>query len=121
MIAGWLAKTCPAGGVLLLGSDLLDAGIPLGRVAGVALLSLGVACWLARYDAKSNAARWLVGAMFIYNLCTTVILGVAGIWSRPIGIGLWPAVVLHAAMTLWCVACLAAQAPIYDEDDRRAS
>jgi hypothetical protein len=59
--------------------------------------------------------------MFIYNSCATVILGVAGIWSRPVGIGLWPAVVLHAAMTVWCVASLAAQAPIYDDNDRRAS
>ena len=107
---------------LLLGSPLgtYDA-VVLGRITGAALFALGVACWLARYDAKSSAARWLVSAMFVYNLCATVILGVGGIWSRPIGIALWPAVVLHAAMTIWCVACLAAQAPIYDDDDRRAS
>ena len=92
---------------LLLGSPLqtYDA-VTLGRVAGAALFALGVACWLAQHDAQSGAARGLVSAMFLYNLCTVVILGIAGIGSQPVGIALWPAVVVHAAMTFWCVACL---------------
>jgi hypothetical protein len=91
---------------LLLGSELIGAGIPLGRVAGAALLALGVACWLAQYDAQSCAARGLVSAMVLYNLGAVVILGAAGIRSQPVGIALWPAVVLHAAMTIWCVTSL---------------
>ena len=86
---------------LLLGGELLGAGIPLGRVAGVALLSLGIACWLASSETESCAARGIVSAMALYNL------GVVGIQSQPVGIGLWPAVILHAAMAVWCVACLA--------------
>jgi hypothetical protein len=89
---------------LLLGSDLLGAGIPLGRVAGVALLSLGIACWFASFETPSRAARGIVSAMTIYNLGAAVILGAAGIQSQPAGIGLWPAVILHAVMTVWCVA-----------------
>jgi hypothetical protein len=42
---------------LLLGGELLGAGVSLGRVAGVALLSLGVACWFASFDIESCAAR----------------------------------------------------------------
>jgi hypothetical protein len=91
---------------LLLGAEISGASIPLGRVAGGALFALGVACWLARDDAQSCAARGLVSAMFLYNLCTVVILGVSGIWSQPVGIALWPAVVVHAAMTIWCIASL---------------
>jgi hypothetical protein len=92
---------------LLLGSGLdTPAAIALGRVAGVALFTLGVACWLAQYDAQSCAARGLVSAMVLYNLGAVVILGAAGIRSQPVGIALWPAVVLHAAMTVWCVTCL---------------
>ena len=65
---------------LLVGAPLQTySGVVLGRIAGAALFALGVACWFARYDAKISAARWFVGAMFIYNLCATVILGVAGI------------------------------------------
>jgi hypothetical protein len=91
---------------LLLGAEISGASIPLGRVAGVALLALGVACWLAHCDQQSRAARGLVSAMVLYNLGAVVILGAAGIRSQPVGIALWPAVILHAVMAVWCVACL---------------
>ena len=91
---------------LLLGADISGAAIPLGRVAGVALLALGVACWVARGDAQSRAAKGLVAAMLLYNLGAVVVLGAAGIRSQTIGIALWPAVILHAAMAVWCVTLL---------------
>ena len=91
---------------LLLGAEISGASIPLGRVAGVALLALGVACWLAQHDAQSCAARGLVSAMVLYNLGAVVILGAAGLQSQSVGIALWPAVVLHAVMAVWCVVCL---------------
>jgi hypothetical protein len=92
---------------LLLGSGLdTPAAVALGRVAGTALFALGVACWLAQYDAQSCAARGLVSAMVLYNVGAVAILGAAGIRSQPVGIGLWPAVVLHAVMTVWCVTSL---------------
>ena len=92
---------------LLLGSGLdTPAAVALGRVAGAALFALGVGCWLAQYDAQSCAARGLVSAMVLYNLGAVVILDVAGIRSQPVGIALWPAVVLHAAMTVWCATQL---------------
>jgi hypothetical protein len=40
---------------LLLGGEISGAGIPLGRVAGFGLLSLGMACWPGR-DPTGNAA-----------------------------------------------------------------
>jgi hypothetical protein len=89
---------------LLLGGEISGAGIPLGRVAGAALFALSVACWLAHYDSQSCAARGLVSAMVVYNLGAVVILGAAGISWQPVGIALWPAVVLHAGMTVWCGA-----------------
>jgi hypothetical protein len=91
---------------LLLGGELVGAGIPLGRVAGVALLALGIACWLASFDAQSCAARGMVSAMAFYNLGVAFFLGLAGLQSHPVGLALWPAVILHLVMTVWCVTCL---------------
>ena len=91
---------------LLLGSELLGAGIPLGRLAGVALLTIGIACWLGSSDTQSCAGRGIVGAMALYNAGAGLILGAAGLRSQTVGIALWPAVILHAVMTIWCIASL---------------
>jgi hypothetical protein len=95
---------------LLLGSSLdTPAAVTVGRVAGAALLALGVACWLARHDGRSRAATGLIAAMFLYNVAAVTVLMYAGIGSGLGGVALWSAVVLHAAMGVWCIACLRSQ------------
>ena len=92
---------------LLLGSPLdTSAAVTLGRVAGVALLALGVACWLARDDTQSRAARGLVAAMLLYNISVAAVLAFAGFGLGLHGIALWPAVILHAVMAVWCIVYL---------------
>ena len=92
----------------LLGARLdTAADRTLGRLAGAALLALGVACALAWRDAQGPAARPVIGGMLAYNVGALVVLGVAGIRNRPVGRALWPAVALHAVMTIWCGANLA--------------
>ena len=89
---------------LLLGSPLdTPVALTVARVAGLALLALGIACWLARHDGQSRAARGLLGAMVVYNAGVFMVLAYAGIALGLPGIGLWPVVVVHAAMTAWCV------------------
>jgi hypothetical protein len=92
---------------LLLGSPLdTSAAMMLGRVTGAALLALGVACWLARNDAQGRAARVLVAAMLLYNVAIAAFLAFARIGLGLHGVALWPAVVLHAVMAVWCAGCL---------------
>ena len=92
---------------VLLGASLdAPAALVVGRMAGAALLSLGGACWLARNDGPNRALRGLVAAMLLYNCAAVVVLANAGAGVRLVGVLMWPAVALHSALAVWCIACL---------------
>ena len=83
---------------LLLGEGVSGAGIALGRIAGFALLSLGLACWPGIKSSGTNTPA--LRALFLYNLLATLYLAYLGIRGRPIGSLLWPAVALHGVLSL---------------------
>ena len=76
-------------GRLLLGEELTGIAIPVARVAGIALVALGVACW---------PGPPLVG-MLTYSAAVTLYLAYVGFASGLRGILLWPAAVLHVILT----------------------
>jgi hypothetical protein len=93
---------------LLLGTGLdTSGGIALAHVAGAALLSIGVVCWLARTDRRSRAARGLVLALLLYNAMVAAVLVHAHLVIGLSGIALWPAVVVHIALAGWCILATA--------------
>ena len=106
--AGLALLSCPSATVVLLvGAPLEGAvGLTVARVGGAGLLSLGVACWLARGDPESRAARGLIAAMLLYDVAAVAVLAFAGIGFGLRGVALWPAVILHAVMSTWCVVHL---------------
>ncbi len=77
-------------GQLLLGEELTGIAIPVGRVAGMALIALGIACW---------PGPPLVG-MLIYSALVTLYLAYLGIVGGLTGVFLWPAVALHFVLTI---------------------
>jgi hypothetical protein len=77
-------------GRLLLGAAGTGVAIPVARVLGIALIALGVACWPGPALLGMLTYGALVTAYLLY-------LGFRGEWVGPL---LWPAVVLHAVLTL---------------------
>ena len=75
-------------GQLLLGVELTGVAVPVARVAGIALIGLGVACWPGPQP---------IG-MLIYTTVVAVYLAYLGIAGSATGILLWPAVVVHAVL-----------------------
>ena len=77
-------------GRLLLGEELTGIALPVARVAGIALVALGLACW-------PGTPR--VG-MLTYSAAVTLYLAYLGFAGGLSGILLWPAVVLHAVLSV---------------------
>jgi hypothetical protein len=82
---------------LLFGAELTGVSIPVARVLGIALIGLGVACW----PGPALLGMLTYGALVMLYL---LYLGISGEWVGPL---LWPAVVLHAILTVllalaWC-------------------
>ena len=81
-------------GRLLLGADLAGVANPVARVAGFALLALGVACL--------PSCTPLCG-MLTYSVCATVYLLWLALGGQWVGALLWPVVGLHIILTLLLV------------------
>jgi hypothetical protein len=78
----------------------------VGRLAGAALLAIGVASWMARTDTRTPAYLGLLTGIFIYDAAASMLLAYAGAVLRIAGALLWPAVAIHAILALWCCRCL---------------
>jgi hypothetical protein len=77
-------------GRLLLGTEFTGVALVVARILGIALLALGVGCWLGPASL----------GMLTYNALGTVYftyLALGHEWAGPL---LWPVVVLHAAFTI---------------------
>jgi hypothetical protein len=92
---------------ILFGAPLgSPVALAMARVSGAAVLCIGTACWLVRNDSQSRAAGGLLAALLLYNIAVAAVLVYAATGLSLSGIGLWPAVAFHAALTLWCIASL---------------
>ena len=81
-------------GRLLLGVEFSGVTVAVARVAGIALVALGVACF-----SGGEARRGLFG-MLTYSLLATLYLVYLGLGGEWVGSLLWRAAVIHAVLTL---------------------
>jgi hypothetical protein len=106
---------------LLLGiGESAPETLLVARVAGIALLALGVACWLARNDGRGAAQFGLLVGILMYDGGAAALLAYAGLGLAMVGWALWPAVVLHTVLAVWCLLSLRTKPPMDGTQDRRS-
>src|SRR5687768_10734945 len=89
---------------LLLGTELTDTTANLMcRLTGGVLLAIAFGCWLSRDDMQSSN---MLKVMLFYNFFSIVLLNYAVFVDKLSGPWLWPTVLLHVGLLVWCLACL---------------
>ena len=86
---------------LLLGPNAPVDEIPMGRLPGIAILALGLACWPSRQRSESSSSAFR--AMLLYNVLIALFLVYLFKAGHLGGVLLWPAVVLHAVVAMLLV------------------
>ncbi len=79
---------------LLLGTEISEAVLTIARLAGICLISLGIACWPGEHF--SQALR----AMSSYNMAVAIFFIYIGLSSSLVGILLWPVAILHFGLAV---------------------
>ena len=83
---------------LLVGPNAPVEEIPMGRLPGIAILALGLACWPSRQHTESSSPP--LRAMLVYNVLIALFLVYLFKVGHLGGLLLWPGVVLHAVVAL---------------------
>ncbi len=78
----------------------------VARFAGGALLGLSIAAGVGSSDRPNRAQLGTIAGALVYDAAAATLLSFAGLSLGFVGIGLWPAVVFHSALAVWCLVCL---------------
>lgn len=77
-------------------------GLIAARLASAAIIALAISCWQARDAERNGAALGIVLAMVFYNIAAAGLLAYGGVRLGLQSIFIWPTIVLHSALALWC-------------------
>lgn len=80
--------------VRLFGADIGGAGEVMSRIAGIALVGPGVACW------PDGSTRPALHGMRTYGILAVLYLVYVGVRGEWVGVLLWPAVAAHALLVM---------------------
>ncbi|WP_198369916.1 hypothetical protein [Roseomonas rosulenta] len=81
---------------LLFGEELSGAAEALGRLAGISLLALALACWPRDASPRQPAQPLL--ALLTFSVLCALFLAHVGIGGEKAGVLLWPAAGMHLAL-----------------------
>jgi hypothetical protein len=77
---------------LLFAGEISGTGVLMSRLAGIALIGLGVSCW------PGNSAFQPLNGMLTYSTLAMLYLIALGVVGEGVGLLLWPGVVVHAIL-----------------------
>jgi hypothetical protein len=83
---------------LLVGPNTPSEEIPMGRLPGIAIFALGLACWPSRHHGECGSPAFR--AMLVYNVLIALFLVYLFKVGHLGGVLLWPGVALHAIVAL---------------------
>ena len=88
---------------ILLNTPLETAGgLFAARLGGAAIITVAICCWKARGFEIPQAAIGVVTAMLFYNFAAAAVLVYAGVRLSLQSPFIWPAIVAHAVLGVWC-------------------
>ena len=82
---------------LIFGARPEGSGIPFAQLAGIALISLGIACLPSNLTGTHHVAA---RSLLIYNIAATIFFAWIGLATTFSGVALWPVVILHTILTI---------------------
>ena len=90
---------------MLLGIPFSDDALHVvSGITGAALIALGMACWLSRNSGPQ--ATIILKSILGYNILASLILLYAALGLSLSGMGLWPVILVHIGLAVWCIIAL---------------
>jgi len=107
-MAGLAFLVIPSAAASIMFSSSLNnpVGTFVCRGFGAILLTLGIVCWVWRKTGQRRTTTGLIGAMLLYDIAVVVVLLSAHSTVGLYGVGLWPVVVIHLLLGIWCLVGL---------------
>ena len=88
----------------VLGFPISEPGaIVVSRVAGAAILSLGIVCWMLISEARSRTGKSLVTGMAVFNTLLMLVMVYAITIQNISSPGLWVVVLVYSVLAGWCI------------------
>ena len=82
---------------LIFGTTTEGSGVHFAQLAGIALISLGIACLPSNH---AGTRRVAVRTLLIYNIAATIFFAWIALATTLRGVVLWPVVILHTVLAI---------------------